>query len=661
MRCWPLPCSILQKPIQARKNLMSLNSSTNPAKAPRSVIIGTAGHIDHGKTALIRALTGVDTDRLPEEKRRGITIDLGFASLETPALDGSMLRLSFIDVPGHARFVRNMLAGTGGVDAILLAISAEEGVKPQTAEHLAICELLGIRRGIVVVTKTDAVNTERLPDLTSEVRSFLRDSSLSAASLIAVSARTGIGIRELRGEIVRMVESLPQRSSDKLFRLPVDRAFVVKGFGTVVTGTLIGGKVASGDTLAIEPGGREVKVRGIQSHGRTEDCALAGSRAALNLAHIEISQIERGDTLVANASLKAVNSVDVELMVLPSGQALKHRARAHFHAFSSECMATITLYDAMAIEPGETKLARLRLSRPVVLFPDDRFVLRGGSPVTTIGGGRVLDAHPAMQFRKAKAADWLRKLRHSSGEDAVWLRVARRGTTGINLQQLCIETGMGEPAVAGLVQRWMNEKQLNRLEDGWLLTHEFLTKAKEVVLSEVSRSKGKTRAGIKRAELRERSQLKPNVFDFALRQLEQERKLDIDDEIVTRFEAKEERAREGDALNIVRLEFERAGISPPSPSEIGTRLGIAAEEMRGLMTQLLRQKALVRLGSDSLCMDRKSLEALAEQMRSLRGQEIDIATFKHLTGVSRKYAIPLLEHLDRERVTVKRGDRRLIL
>lgn len=640
---------------------MSLNPSTNPASAPRSVIIGTAGHIDHGKTALICALTGVDTDRLPEEKRRGITIDLGFASLDTQTSDGSMLRLSFIDVPGHARFVRNMLAGTGGVDAILLTISAEEGVKPQTAEHLAICELLGIRHGIVAVTKADAVNTERLHNVTSEVRGFLRDSSLSAVPLIAVSAHAGTGIRELLGELVQMAESLPQRDSDKVFRLPVDRAFIVKGFGTVVTGTLIGGKVASGDTLAIEPGGREVKVRGIQSHGRTEEYAFAGSRTALNLAHVEISQIERGDTLVANASLKAVNCVDVELMVLPGAPALKHRARAHCHAFSSECMATITLYDAMAIEAGETKLARLRLSHSVVLLPGDRFVLRWGSPVTTIGGGRVLDAHPAMQLRKAKTADWLRKLRISSGEDAVWLRVSRRGTTGTNLQQLCIETGIDETALAGLARRWLNEKQLHRLDDGWLLTHEFLTDAKEVVLSEVSRSNDKTRVGIKRAELRERSQLKPNIFDFALRQLEQERKLSIDDETVTRFAAKEKSANERDTLNIVRLEFERAGISPPSPSEIGTRLGIAADEMRGLMTELLRQKTLVRLGSDSLCMDRKSLEALAERMRSLRGREIDIATFKQLAGVSRKYAIPLLEHLDRERVTAKRGDRRLIL
>ena len=640
---------------------MSLAQSTRPAPAPRSVIIGTAGHIDHGKTTLIRALTGVDTDRLPEEKRRGITIDLGFASLETQTLDGSMLRVSFIDFPGHARFVRNMLAGTGGVDAILLTISAIEGVKPQTAEHLAICELLGIRRGIVVVTKADAVNTEQLHDVTSEVRGFLRDSFLSTAPLIAVSAHTRTGISELRGELVRMAERLPRRNVDKPFRLPVDRVFVVKGFGTVVTGTLIGGIVASGNTLAIEPGGREVKVRGIHSHGRTEEHAHAGSRAALNLAHVEISQIERGDTLVANASLKAVDCVDVELMVLPGAPALKHRTRVHFHAFSSECMATITLYDAVTIEPGETKLARLRLSRPVVLLPEDRFVLRMGSPVITIGGGHVLDAHPAMQVRKARTADWLHKLRISPGEDAVWLRIARKGAAGINLEQLCIETGLSEAVLARLTQRWMSEGRLLRPDDGWLLTHESLTEAKEAVLSEVSRSNGKKQVGIKRAELRERSQLKPNILDFALRRLEQELKLNIDGEMVTGFEAKENSAGERDALNIVRLEFERAGIAPPSPDEMGTRLGIAPDEMRELMTDLLREKVLVRLGSDSLCADRKSLETLAKKIRALRGRELDIATFKQLTGVSRKYAIPLLEYLDRERVTVKRGDRRLIL
>jgi selenocysteine-specific elongation factor len=642
---------------------MSLAQSTIPAKAPRSVIIGTAGHIDHGKTTLIRALTGVDTDRLPEEKRRGITIDLGFASLETQTSDGSMLRLSFIDVPGHARFVRNMLAGTGGIDAVLLTISAEEGVKPQTEEHLAICELLGIRRGIVVITKTDAVDTERMHGITNEVQSVLRDSFLSAAPLIGVSAHAGTGMPQLRGELVRMAESLPQRNSDGLFRLPIDRVFVVKGFGTVVTGTLIGGTIASGESLAIEPGGRNVKVRGIQNHGRTEAYALAGSRAALNLARVEMSEVERGHTLVANTLLKAVDVIDVELVVLPGAPALKHRTRAHFHAFSSECMAIITLYDAATIEPGETKLARLRLSHPVVLLPGDRFVLRSGSPVTTIGGGRVLDAHPAMQVRKARAADWLRKLRLSSPEDAVWLRIGRKGTAGINLEQLCIESGLSEAALVRLTQRWISEGQLCRLSDGWLLTQESLAVAKEVVSRDVLRAGGKARVGIKRAELRERTQLKPNVFDFGLLQLEQECKLRIDGETVAEFDARAKSIREQQQqlLEIVRLEFERAGIVPPSTSEVATRLGIGAEEMRKLMTELLREKVLVRLGSDSLCADRKSLEALAERIRALRGREIDIAMFKQLTGVSRKYAIPLLEYLDRERVTVKRGDRRLVL
>ena len=641
---------------------MSLAQSTIPAKAPRSVIIGTAGHIDHGKTTLIRALTGVDTDRLPEEKRRGITIDLGFASLETQTSDGSMLRLSFIDVPGHARFVRNMLAGTGGIDAVLLTISAEEGVKPQTEEHLAICELLGIRRGIVVITKADAVDTERMHGITNEVRSVLRDSFLSAAPLIGVSAHSGTGIPQLRGELVRMAESFPQRNADGLFRLPIDRVFVVKGFGTVVTGTLIGGTIASGESLAIEPGGRNVKVRGIQNHGRTEACALAGSRAALNLARVEMSEVERGDTLVASTLLKAVNCIDVELVVLPGAPALKHRTRAHFHAFSSECMATITLYDAATIEPGERKLARLRLSRPVVLLSGDRFVLRSGSPVTTIGGGRVLDAHPAMQVRKARVADWLRKLRLSSPEDAVWLRIGRKGIAGVNLEQLCIDTGLSEAALALLTQRWMSEGRLCRLSDGWLLTQESLAEAKEAVSREVFRAGDKARVGIKRAELRERTQLKPNVFDFGLSQLEQERKLRIDGETVAPFDAKAKSiCEQQQLLEIVRLEFERAGIAPPSTSEVATRVGIGAEEMRKLVTDLLREKVLVRLGSDSLCADCKSLEALAERIRALRGREIDIAMFKQLTGVSRKYAIPLLEYLDRERVTVKRGDRRLVL
>jgi selenocysteine-specific elongation factor len=627
----------------------------------RSVILGTAGHIDHGKTALVRALTGIDTDRLPEEKRRGITIDLGFASLETKAPDGSALRLSFIDVPGHARFVRNMLAGAGGIDAVLLVISAEEGVKPQTEEHLAICTLLGIERGITVLTKCDAVSEERLHDVTRSLRNFLNNTFLAAAPLIAVSAYAGIGIEELRSETIRMAASIPARSGDTVVRLPIDRSFVMKGFGTVITGTLIAGSIRTADELAVEPDGRITKVRGIQVHGRTEEAAQAGSRVALNLTRIETHELERGDTLVAPHAVASVDTLDVELTVLHGAPPLKHRARVHFHAFASECVATATLYDVARVEPGETKLARLKLTRPVVLLPGDRFVLRQGSPITTVGGGQVLDAHPLMRTRKTKTAEWLRSLNAASSEEHALLRIARRGVSGISIKQLSSETGLTDTVLDGLMERWGREGRTHIAGERLVLTQESFSAAKEAILRQVRVRGGSGSTGIKRSQLKEQVGLAVEVFDDALQGMKQDGLLRIDGEFVAPFEVAPVAEHDRRLLSAIAKEYERAGVTPPSPEEAGARLGIAASEMRRLITLLLRDRTLVRIGSDSLCMDRRALEDLTGRVRALRGQRLDVTVFKQLAGVSRKYAIPLLEYFDRERVTVRQGDQRLVL
>jgi selenocysteine-specific elongation factor len=635
-------------------------SAPSVSSAARSVIVGTAGHIDHGKTALVRALTGIDTDRLPEEKRRGITIDLGFASMEVHAPDGSVLRLSFIDVPGHARFVRNMLAGTGGIDAALLVISAEEGVKPQTEEHLAICALLGIERGITVLTKADTASEERLRNVTSSVREFLSGTFLAGAPLVAVSAHSGTGIAELRRELGQLAASIPARSPDTFIRLPIDRAFVMKGFGTVVTGTLIGGAVRGGDELALEPGGRTVKVRGVQVHGHSEEGARVGSRVALNLARIETAELARGDTLVAPETVRAVDTVDAEVTVLASAPPLKHRARVHFHAFASECVATATLYGADRVEPGETKLARLRLTRPIVLLPGDRFVLRQGSPIMTIGGGRVLDAHPLAQTRKAKTAEWLEQLRSASREERARLRIARRGMAGMATRDLSIETGVIETELGALLEKWIREGRVHAIGGRRLLAQEPLEAARGAILR-LLRMRGSGSSGVKRSELKEQARLDSNIFDHALRLMEEDRELRAAGEFVVPFDADAAHAQDRNLLERIAEGFRRAGVTPPSPEEVGTRLGISPSEMRRLITLLLRDRTLVRLGSDSLCVDRRALEELATRVRALRGQRLDVAAFKQLAGVSRKYAIPLLEYLDRERVTAKDGDRRIVL
>jgi selenocysteine-specific elongation factor len=636
------------------------------APAARSVILGTAGHIDHGKTALVRALTGIDTDRLPEEKRRGITIDLGFASLETQACDGSTLRLSFVDVPGHARFVRNMLAGAAGIDAVLMVISAEEGVMPQTEEHLAICSLLSIERGITVLAKADAVSEERLLETMRAVRSFVRGTLLAGGPVLAVSAHSGSGIAELRRELIRLASGVPVRSPDAVFRLPIDRAFVMKGFGTVVTGTLIGGSVRAGDELAILPGGRTTRVRGVQVHGRPEEEAGAGSRVALNLVRIETAELNRGNILVVPSSVPAVDTLDIELSVLRGAPPLKHRARIHFHAFASECIATATLYDAASVGPGETELARLRLSEPMALLPDDRFVLRMGTPITTIGGGRILDAHPPAQVRqaqtrKAKTAEWLRKLHAASREERVWLRVARRGLSGVSPKELSRETGITEAALGGLIQRWIREDRVHLPGETCILTQESFAMARQTILEQLRPRSGADSSGVRRSELREQTGLDSDIFDDALRSLEQERQLQVAGAFVLPSAASGGSGHEHGPVSTLAEEYERAGITPPSPGELGMRLGIAPAEMRRLITLLLRDGRLVRLSDDSLCMHRRALETLTDKIRGLRGQTLDIATFKQLAGVSRKYAIPLLEYLDRTRITVKQGNQRLVL
>jgi selenocysteine-specific elongation factor len=629
----------------------------------KSVVIGTAGHIDHGKTALIRALTGIDTDRLPEEKRRGITIDPGFASLEIPAPDGSPVLMSFIDVPGHARFVRNMLAGAGSIDAVLLIISAEEGVKPQTEEHLAICSILGIQRGITVLTKIDAVSQSRLDEVQSSVRQFLSTTSLASSPIVGASARTRHGLDILRRELAELAARIPSRNSDSSMRLPVDRAFTMAGFGTVVTGTLISGSVSVGEELAIEPGARAAKVRGIQVHSRGTVKAEAATRAALNLTRIEAEELQRGDTLVEPASIVAVDTIDAEVTLLRSAPNLKHRGAVHFHAFASECMAAVSLYGYRSLEPGSTGMARIKLSKPIVLLPSDRFVLRNGSPIMTIGGGNVLDAHPLARLNKANSHDWLQRIGRAALDQQLVLRVARRGTSGISVAALSLETGLKANSLRTLLAPALRDERLLLLNDNLLLTTEVMKEAVLLVRRQFEiRTKDALSSGVKRSELRSKTRLTAVIFDQALSVLERDKKLRILSEMLFPPESAAPLSiREQDQLLAVSRAFEKSGLAVPSQSLLATELAIDPAQLRRIITALLRSKTLVRLGDDSLCVHQTALADLKKVIQAFRGQTIDIARFKDLAGVSRKYAIPLLEYLDRERVTRKEGDRRTVL
>jgi selenocysteine-specific elongation factor len=625
----------------------------------KSLVIGTAGHIDHGKTALVRALTGIDADRLPEEKRRGITIDLGFASLDAASSAGRPLRISFVDVPGHSLFIHNMLAGAGCIGAVMLVISAEEGVKPQTVEHLAICGLLGVRTGVTVITKIDAVEPSRVAQVELEVQKFLRGTFLGdgRAEILAVSATTGQNLAELRQRLIRLTEEAQDGDLEHVPRLPIDRAFVMKGFGTVVTGTLLAGTFHIGQSLKVEPGGRTVRVRGMQTHGRAEELAIAGSRVALNLAGVEVSEVSRGQTLAAPETLIAVISIDVEAWLLPGSSALKHGALVHFHAFTSNTVANVLIYGRGRFEAGSSRLLRIKLQSPILLTAGDPFVLRQVSPPATIGGGRVLDTNPLPGQRKLQAVEWLETLRSAPAEEQILLRVARRGPEGLSLQRLMAETGLARAAAERLLQRLVLSQRIFEIPGEILLGSQALDAACEAIRSVLQQHA----SGVKRSELKTRTSLPPEIVDFSLQRLARAEKLRLNGELVYPVQAGKPPSAPDPALSAIAAIYRQAGLSAPLISEIAATLKLKEAEMRGLVTLLLREKILVQMGNENLFMHHEALARLRSEMGELHGQMVDIARFKQITGLSRKYAIPLLEYLDRQRITRKVGDQRLVI
>jgi selenocysteine-specific elongation factor len=626
---------------------------------PNSIVVGTAGHIDHGKTTLVRALTGVDTDRLPEEKRRGITIDLGFASFDPPTPNGSPVRISFVDVPGHGLFIRNMLAGAGCVPAVMLVVAADEGIKPQTVEHLAICDLLGISQGLTVITKVDTVSASQLREVTDSIEQFLQGTFLSKdhAPVVCASAATGAGIEAVRAELVNLAMRTSLENSDAMMRLPLDRSFVMKGFGTVVTGTLISGTIRDGQTLHLQPGDRTVRVRGLQTHGNSVPFAQPGWRVAVNLSGIEATQVRRGETLVSPRTLSAVDTLDVEVRLLQSAPALKHRANVHFHAFTSETMASVSLYGYEAVQPGTSRLMRLRLAEPIVLVPGDRFVLRQPSSAGTIGGGRVLDAHPLPRQRKSATQDWLEQLRAASPTTQLSLRVSRRNAGGITLDALSAITGLTHDAIRLKIGPAINSGDVHLISDNLLLSREaFLIAAHEIA------TRLQTGERVKASELRGQAALSHPIFDFVINFLVNQKKIQFRDETVSIYDASVPASNpESDRLAAIAHAYEESGLAAPSVLELAQRFNIKETDMRRLVTALQRDKAIVRMGSDDLFIHSAALSRLAAQLASLRGSLMDVARFKQLTGLSRKYAIPLLEYLDRQRITLKQNNQRLIL
>ena len=636
----------------------------------KSVIIGTAGHIDHGKTALVKALTGIDADRLDEEKRRGITIDIGFAHLELAAPSGEKLRLGFIDVPGHERFVRNMLAGVGGIDLVLLIIAADESIKPQTREHFDICRLLSVRRGITVLTKSDTVDSETLDVVRLEVEEFLRGSFLDPAQapIVAVSSLTGAGLPELKQALAQVACEVPSKDSAALVRLPVDRVFTMKGFGTVVTGTLVSGTVRKEDELEVFPSGQRVRVRGVQVHGEAAEKAMAGQRTALNLAGATVEELGRGMMLAPLETFRATHRIDVSIALLPSAKPLKDRARVHLHAYTSETVAEVALHGEKLVKPGESAYAQLHMARPALLFPGDRFILRQFSPVVTIGGGVVIEnAPPSRISNRRDYADLLRVFANGDRGAVLSARVTARGTHGLALAEVTARTGWQRRDVEALIPTM---PLVQRVDDVLLprLATEIVRKGLLTVVDGFHKQNPLV-AGVSREELRGRfPDLLPQVFEHLLQEAVRTKKLELSGELV-RLPGRGVVMKddEAESKKIIEQAFSSAGLQVPALYNVLAGLKVDKTRAQKIVTLLLRDRVLIKI-SEELVFHQSALAELRKQLAAYKAKsmvagvaKIDVGKFKELTGVSRKYAIPLLEYLDRERVTRRVGDERVIL
>jgi selenocysteine-specific elongation factor len=685
-----------------------------PIGETRSVVIGTAGHIDHGKSALVKALTGTDPDRLKEEKARGITIDLGFAHARVGGIN-----LAFVDVPGHERFVKNMLAGVGGIDAVLLVVAADESVMPQTREHFAICRLLQVRLGLIALTKSDLVDDDTLELARLDARELVAGSALADAPIVEVSSKTGAGLDALRDALTRLAEQVPLHAEEGAPRLPIDRVFSMRGFGTVVTGTLTSGTIHTDQELVVLPSGRRVKVRGLQVHGAAQASAGAGRRVAVNLGGVDVADIARGDTLTRDGAFEATRRFDAVIDLLPDARPLRHGGRVRFHHGTTELLGRVALATEHTepvatertdhtertatehtepvatertehteraqrtdrgaargglteLQPGRRAFARIRLEAPAVLTRGDRFIIRAYSPAVTIGGGRVLDPHPARTpIRTAAAAARFARLDGSSPSslggdaDAVLAFVEERRGAGLTLEAVARRAGATEASASAIASALAAAGQV--IAVGPQLFSAPLVRALEdqvlAAVAEHHRSNSMSE-GLPREEARERifGLAAPALFDEVLHRLEKTGRLAARDRLAqpgrgVSLTPEETRAQE--ALDRV---FRDAGFAPPDLAAAAAAARVAVPVAERVSKLLLRQKTLVKV--DTLLFHAQSLEKLKQDVKALKGQgsaKVDVAGFKERYGISRKYAIPLLEWLDRERITRRVGDARVIL
>jgi len=632
------------------------------------VVVGTAGHIDHGKSALVLALTGTDPDRLREEKARGITIDLGFAhTIENG------IALSFVDVPGHERFVRNMLAGVGGMDLVMLHVAADESVMPQTREHFDICRLLRVPSGLVVITKSDLADPAMLDVVRLEVQELVEGSFLDGAPVLAVSARTGEGLQGLRSTLAELAATVRRRHAAGPPRMPIDRVFSIKGFGTVVTGTLLTGRLSQDEEVVLQPSGRGVKVRGLQVHGETRAEAVAGQRVAVNLAGVEVADLARGETLMSVHAATVTRRADVDFELLPSARPVAHGARVRFHQGTRELLGRLVLSESTQVEPGTSAHARIHLEAPAVLVRGDRFILRAYSPLETIAGGTVVDPLPPRRGIRTAAgvARFARLSRigcppEADASDAVMVMVEEAGLGGLPVTALGSRSGVKWDAHDALIAGLAERRLAVRIGEV-LVAASALSDVEKALVASLARhhSSRPLEDGMPREELRERlfARAPVAVFDEVLRVLGERKAVVARDRVALAGHSvalTDEEARARDAMIEI---LKGAALVPPDAATLAATIGVQPGVVDRIATLLVRKAILARVGD--LLFHQSALDRLKAEIQSLKQagtlESIDVGSFKDRYGVTRKYAIPLLEYLDRERVTRRVGDVRKIL
>ena len=629
-------------------------------------VLGTAGHVDHGKTALIKALTGVDTDRLKEEKQRGITIELGFASLTLP----SGQTLGIVDVPGHEKFIKHMVSGAAGIDVVLLVIAADEGIMPQTKEHLHICSLLGISQGIIALTKTDLVDQDWLVLVQSEINDFFQGTFLENAPVIPVSAVKQEGLSELIQALDTTIGKIAEKTDDGIFRLPVDRVFTMRGFGTIVTGTLVSDHIKTGEEVQILPENISARIRGIQVHNQPVEEAWTGQRTAINLQGIEKTLVERGNVLVRPRSVRPTQRLDVSVEYLPSNtKNLKNRSLVRLHTGTSEIISRIILLEKDELAPGQKGFAQLVLSEKDVVVAGDHFVLRSYSPVTTIGGGQVIDPLPKKHKRlNRKIIEDLNLLQNGTVPEKISVMLERNGFTGINLQNMAFRLGMKARKIKDTLDILFSGRTAFLLdsEDTTVISARFFNQLEEMIVGHIAdyHKKNPLKEGVSKEELKVSvgNDVAPKLFNMVLNSLIKKGVVVSDKETVRSTKHQVELAGDLDSLRreIAGI-YRESGLTPPFLTDVINKFGDRKNKARSIINLMLKEGELIKI-NEALCFSGECLNELRNSYKAMLIKEgkATPASFKDLTGLSRKYISPLMEYFDMDKPTVRVGDHRVL-